>query len=133
MGVFIVELAILATVLLALAYPLMGFAGQKTQPELAESEISDLLYRKEAIYTALKDLEFDMRTGKIGKEDYEELKASLEAEAVSMISRIDDAAKGAPTVAKGEKPEKKKGKFCPECGSRLEKLSKFCPDCGQKL
>ena len=127
------ELAILAIVLLALAYPLIGSGALKTQPELAESELSDLLYRKDAAYIALKDLEFDMRTGKIGKEDYEEVKTSLEAEAVSLIAMIDAVGKTASGGAKAEKPEKKKGKFCPECGSRLEKPTKFCPDCGQKL
>jgi hypothetical protein len=133
MSVFIAELAILLIVLTALAYPLAGVAGLRAAPELAESELSDLLYRKESAYTALKDLEFDMRTGKIGKDDYEAIKASLEAEAISLLGLIDAAGRGAASSPKGEKEERKKGKFCQECGVKLEKPAKFCPECGHKL
>ncbi|MDH4184648.1 MAG: hypothetical protein OEV92_13985 [Nitrospinota bacterium] len=133
MALFLAEIIILAAVLAAIAYPLMGLAKAKTSPELLENEMSDLLYRKEAAYTALKDLEFDMRTGKIGSEDYVAMKSSLETEAITLLGLIDSLSKGVSSLSAKEKVEPKKGRFCPECGGKLEARHKFCPDCGSKL
>ncbi|MDH5637857.1 MAG: zinc ribbon domain-containing protein [Nitrospinota bacterium] len=133
MGIFIAEIAILLIVLAVVAFPLLGASAYQSAPELMENELSDLLYRKEAAYTALKDLEFDMRTGKIGQEDYDGMKRSLEAEAISLLGVIDSTAKGKAPTSGESKTEKKKGKFCPECGSRVEKTHKFCPECANKL
>ncbi|MDH5478411.1 MAG: zinc ribbon domain-containing protein [Nitrospinota bacterium] len=133
MGVFIAEIAVLLIVLGAVAYPLLGAAAPVSSPELIENDLSDLLYRKEALYTALKDLEFDMRTGKIDQEDYDVMKKSLEAEAIGILGMIDATAKGENPGSDEKKSEKKKGKFCPECGSKVEKSHKFCPECANKL
>ncbi|MDH5508923.1 MAG: zinc ribbon domain-containing protein [Nitrospinota bacterium] len=133
MGIFIAEIAILLIVLAVVAFPLLGNVAGQSAPELMENELSDLLYRKEAAYTALKDLDFDMRTGKIGQEDYDGMKRSLEAEAISLLGIIDSIAKGKATTAVDGKTDRKRGKFCPECGARVEKTHKFCPECANKL
>ena len=133
MGIFIAEVAILLIVLAVVAAPLLGNAASRSAPDLIENELSDLLYRKEAAYTALKDLEFDMRTGKISQEDYDGMKSGLEAEAITLLGLIDATTKGKTMAAGAGKQEKKKGRFCPECGARVEKTHKFCPECANKL
>lgn len=55
--------------------------------------LSELESRREALYGAIKELEFDYRMGKLSEADYEELDASYKLEAISLLKEI-DALKG---------------------------------------
>lgn len=55
----------------------------------AVSEERDLDSRREMALAALRDLEDDRATGKIGDADYEDLKARLSARAVEILQRIE--------------------------------------------
>ncbi|MGE5849590.1 MAG: hypothetical protein ACM362_05645 [Candidatus Methylomirabilota bacterium] len=50
---------------------------------------SDLLARKEAALSALKELEFDYRTRKLSEEDYQELRAVYRVEAAEVLKAMD--------------------------------------------
>jgi hypothetical protein len=50
---------------------------------------SDLLARKEAALSALKELEFDYRTRKLSEEDYQELRAVYRVEAAEALKAMD--------------------------------------------
>jgi hypothetical protein len=49
----------------------------------------ELLARREAALTAIKDLEFDYAVGKIEEEDFQILNAQLRAEAIEILKEID--------------------------------------------
>jgi hypothetical protein len=51
---------------------------------------ADLLARKEAAYSALKELEFDFRTRKLSPEDYEELRSIYRVEAAEILKAMDE-------------------------------------------
>ncbi len=53
-------------------------------------ESADLASRREMTLAALKDLEDDRATGKIGESDYEQLHAKLTARAVEIMKRLDE-------------------------------------------
>ncbi len=57
--------------------------------EVASSIPVDLLARKEAALSALKDLEFDYRTRKLSAEDYEDLRAIYRVEAAEVLKAMD--------------------------------------------
>jgi hypothetical protein len=57
--------------------------------EVAPAGPSDLLARKEAAYSALKELEFDYQTRKLSPEDYEELRAIYRVEAAEALKAMD--------------------------------------------
>lgn len=57
-------------------------------PEKGDDEIA-LDLAKERVLITLKDLEFDHEMGKISSEDYAQLKAHYEAEAVVVIEQLD--------------------------------------------
>lgn len=64
--------------------------GQQTDAlEVVPAGPSDLLARKEAAYSALKELEFDYRTRKLSPEDYEELRAVYRVEAAEVLKTMD--------------------------------------------
>lgn len=129
-----VELALLAAVLFFIAYPLMSRKAVAGGEEvLTESEMSDLLYRKEAAYIALKDLEFDHNTGKIDDEDYKAMKDRFEGEAISILKTIEDYKKGISPAGRTAESKAKDEKFCSNCGVKVKVMDKFCHSCGMRL
>ncbi|MBI5637223.1 MAG: zinc ribbon domain-containing protein [Nitrospinae bacterium] len=124
----IVEVLLALAVMAAIGYPLF------VKPSLAEGEVDEgderhkLLSAKEAAFVALKDLEFDYKTGKIDEADYAALKSRYEAEAVKVMKRLDNAPKEQPAARAGEK-----ARFCSDCGAKADAGDRFCASCGQPI
>ena len=95
---------------------------------------SDLIERKEAIYAAIKDIEFDYQMGKLSEEDFQELRQQYKDDAVKLLKKIDQKQKKA---VKGEAIRSKKNdataNFCWMCGTALVASDKFCANCGEKI
>ena len=53
-----------------------------------KSRLTYLEERKQVVYENLRDLNFDYKAGKYPPEDYESLRASLEAEAGEILAEI---------------------------------------------
>ena len=64
----------------------------------ANHELQDLQSRHDMALGALKDLEDDRSTGKIGDIDYGELKAKLTAEAVEIMKQLDAHIPDSPPI-----------------------------------
>lgn len=87
-----IELAIIILSLYYMGLPL--FRRQGYGSAVSESAERDgfhrLLVLKENAYATIKDIQFDFKTGKISEEDYKELMAKYEAEAVGILKKIED-------------------------------------------
>lgn len=132
----ITEIAILALTLLFIAYPLLNRrASQVVGGDVEESELTDLLYKKESAYIALKDLDFDHKMGKIDDTDYQEMKSRFEADAVALLGRIDDLTAGvsAKTARRGATPRDGDVRFCVKCGAKTGDDFNFCGKCGAAI
>ena len=93
----------IATVLLAalLAVSCVAFVARPflAEPEAADDRIASLtaaeqerlqlLERRDRALAALKELEFDHRTGKVGDADYEELVGPLRREAAETLRALE--------------------------------------------
>lgn len=92
----ILALAVVAFV----AYPLLR-ESQETDEEVGElsEEAEDLYRRKESTYSALKELEFDFKTGKLSKADFEELDAKYRGDALEILGAIDLYESGATATS----------------------------------
>src|SRR6266446_8347727 len=78
-------------------YPCEVYAG----PE--KTRLIYLRERKEAVYENLRDLNFELKAGKIPDADYQSMRASLEEEAAAIlaeIARLEDAAEATPTLSR---------------------------------
>ncbi len=141
---------IVLAVLSLIAYPLFRVrVGRKVVLDDTEDELGELVKRKEASYTALKELEFDYHTGKLSDEDYRELCDVYKSEALQAIRTLEegDAAARDSIEAEVENeirsrrrrlPGQSGGKgasqvLCPACGGDNEEGSSFCSDCGAPL
>ena len=94
-----------------------------------EDPTASLELRKNNAYAALKEAEFDRRTGKLSDEDYDKVVGRYKNQALEAIAAL-DARQGAaapPATTSG------KARFCAHCGTAIAGGSKFCAGCGAKL
>jgi sugar phosphate isomerase/epimerase len=87
---FLLVLVVLGAVVLVVAGPLR--AGERSSPaeEAADSDRAALEAAKEAKYREIRDAELDHRTGKLSGEDWRAIDASLRAEAIEILRRLDE-------------------------------------------
>ena len=110
----------------ALAFILIPLL-RRAKPEEAErleSPLVELRREKEGIYLAIREVEFDHRTGKVSDADHAALVALYRARAIEVLKRI-DALDGAPDDT-GPAPLPP----CEGCGAPLLPVHRFCTRCG---
>ncbi len=121
----------------------------------SDDEITEVDARKQAALRGLRDAEYDFRSGKLDRADYQVLKSDLARQALEAIEEESAASAatdpGTPTDA-AVKPAKSgapdadrdrleaeiarvrkgiaQGRTCPACGHLNVKQSHFCTGCG---
>ena len=139
----------------ALAFVIWPF-WEKRKKGVKDSTIADV-NRRESVLAALRDLDFDFKTGKVSEEDYQPLRAQLLAEAAQYIEsektedeklealiqarrktqKIECEHCGAPVEADQKFCSKcgsvAKTESCPSCGKKIRTDDAFCSSCGTKL
>jgi uncharacterized protein (UPF0212 family) len=84
--------------------------------------------RRAATLSALRDLDFDYKIGKVSDEDYASLRAQLVAEAAQYIRQQDEEDKKLEALIRARRALQ--GLKCERCGARVEAGNHFCPKCG---
>lgn len=113
-----------AAALSLILLPLLRPAAPVRVPEWDAPELEET--RKGQALIALKEIDFDLETGKLSESDHADLKRRFTAEAVAAMREGEGgvAAPAAPRVGT---------KVCPTCGPRPESDAIFCSTCGQVL
>lgn len=128
-GVLLIMVLLLGGIAFFISYPLLRRHPEAVGEEYyEETPMHVLLSRKNSVYTGIKDLEFDYKTGKISDEDYGELRSKLEGQAVDVLKAIDELEKGKEPAAR--KAGERARLFCTACGFQYEEDDRFCPSCG---
>ena len=70
--------------------------------DAAGLSVDELNIRRDAIYSALKDAEFDRETGKLAEEDYQMVRARYMAEAAQVLRQLDSLAPEAEAALDAE-------------------------------
>jgi len=81
-----------------------------------------------AVLSALRDLDFDYKIGKVSDEDYLPAHDQLLAEAARYIEQRDE--KEDQLEAMIQKRRTSKGENCAECGAHMDVGQRFCSKCG---
>jgi hypothetical protein len=93
----LVALLLAAGVAIFVAAPLVAPDAMLERRSRRLSDEDELLSARETALAALRELEDDRATGKVGIEDYDVAKASLTARYVAVVKRL-DAVEAARTV-----------------------------------
>jgi len=143
----LVKVLLAVAVVAFIGYPLLRdhLAGEEDL-ELPE-EAEELYRRKEATYSAIKELEFDYKTGKLSEQDFHELETRFKADALEILEAIDQlehpTAKGkagrrAVTDTAGVESKRRvsavlSADTCGSCGNVNPSGARFCAVCGDPL
>jgi rRNA maturation endonuclease Nob1 len=125
---------------LAIGYPFF-ISHPQPRNRAASAHNQQLLERKDHLYAAIKELEFDQDLGKISAGDYQSLRRQLEAEALSIIQQLDQMSGNAAHKAHIESQIliRRKAKSqaaaerCPQCQAARHPDDRFCPQCGARF
>ncbi len=139
----ILAIVIAVAALLIVAYPIL-VRGQTIRPATspAQEGLAELLARRDAVFQALRDLNFDRQVGKIAEEDFVIFEANLKETAAAVLQEIDrweamaDQALGAVIerqVAARRQALQQGERACPACGHAARPEDKFCAACGAAL
>jgi ribosomal protein L32 len=113
----------------------------------AETEVDRLLSRKAAVYSNLKDLEFEYKMGRLSDSDFRQLQAGYKNEAAGILQNLDqlnasenlddaiekDIALRKSRLHGSEARRAKDISRCPSCGAKIIPGKNFCADCGTRL
>jgi hypothetical protein len=116
-----------------------------------DETLKQLEVQKEGAYSAIRELEFDLKMGKLSSEDFEALKNQYTQEAVNYLKEIDKLQTNNPTnsslsaedieaeierevvVLSTKKRKKVDHMYCTQCGSKASRKARFCFSCGAEL
>jgi len=100
-----VTLAGILLSLAALLYIISPFITRTAAPLTdgpdRDSALRELYALRDVTYETLRDLEFDYHSGKIGEQDYNDLRNRFQGEAIDFVTRIESLEATAP---KGPRP-----------------------------
>ena len=88
---------------------------------------------RESVLYALRDLDFDYRTGKISEEDYQPLRAQLLVEAAQFMQKENKEQEQLEALIQSRRKSQSRQLSCPSCGNKIVLGDTFCSFCGTRL
>ena len=131
------------------AYPLFKQSNELDAAFVGANDpvLEGLVSQRDAMYSAIKDLESDHALGKLSDADYKSLRAKYEAKAVAILQELDHAVgskPGTPRVRDDDAVEREIARLrrgaaangalkCFKCGTPHATEDVFCAKCGASL
>lgn len=143
--------ALASGVVLFVLFPIFARASEVSQrPTAVAQERKSLSEKKDRLYEAIKDIDFEYQAGKLSDTDYKSVRTGFLAQAAEVIARLEEINEsdvgGAPAteekdsvaVERSEEPapestEVASGPSCPSCEQPNPAGAQFCMRCGSKM
>ncbi len=98
-----------------------------------DTPLGRLTLRKEVLLGNISDLDFEFAMGKLGEEDYREMREALKRQTLKIMEQIEVLLEtGTPSPSDTDGPVNASSK-CAGCGGSLPADARFCPHCGSPL
>lgn len=85
---------------------------------------------RQTVLSALRDLDFDFKTGKVSEEDYAPLRAQLLGEAAQCLEAEKREEEQLEALIQTRRKAKAENVTCEHCGTPMEASQRFCSKCG---
>ena len=97
----------------------------------AEREREYLAEKREVLYENLRDLHLEYRMGKLSDNDYQQVKATYQADMAALLAEMEGLPESSPALpADAQRAEAGR---CPRCGQDNPPENRFCGACGAEL
>lgn len=136
-------LLIAVGVMVYVGRPLFTQQGVVAAAARRKSRHAVLMEQRDALYAAIRELDFDHRMGKVDDEDYRRMRGDYTQQAVSLLKEVDRGngrSRAADDVEQEVASFRKKGgqgqaqaSSCPSCGAKVKPNDRFCARCGSKV
>lgn len=131
-GAILIGLAILLLSILFVVGPLQRKPRGRQAVSAGRGEHPDA--RRRMILTALRDLDFDYKIGKVIQEDHENLRNQLLSKAAKLMAESEAADQEIEAIIERRRQSPAKGAVhCPQCKGALSDGDLFCPSCGTAI
>ena len=134
-------------ILAAICTPLFRKEDTLESAIIEETEWDLLQRKKEVILGNIQDLDFEYKCGKLSEEDYQKIRAEMNAEAALVFQEVENLESSEDLdalirreISARKDRSKKSGAAtpattiaCPSCGSKNPTTNKFCAECGARL
>jgi len=109
----------------------------RSADSVEDERLRELYSKRDTAYSMLKELEFDYQSGILSEEDYRELGERYKRKAISILRNVNDLRKVSNVEEEIERQvlelHQRKGRVCPQCGTRCQESDRFCSRCGTSL
>lgn len=124
--------------------------------------LAELYHRRDAVYAAIKDLEFDLAANKVSQKDYKQFRTQLTTQAAEILKRVDHVSQASDDTLEAEVDallsrfetgegvgdealrervrleirdslRNEQQLFCPNCQNSVSPEDIFCSRCGTSL
>ncbi|HEY5730124.1 MAG TPA: zinc ribbon domain-containing protein [Anaerolineales bacterium] len=123
----LIGLMLLGTALVVVIRPFQQIQTTKSKHSTTATKGEERI----VVLSALRDLDFDYKTGKVSDEDYVPAREQLLMEAARYIGQRDEKEDQLETMIL--KRRTSKGENCAECGASMESGQQFCSKCGAQV
>ena len=129
----------------SIAYVVLPFRQNRRKTVTTSKGPTQQVGKREVVLAALRDLDFDFKTGKVSEEDYQPVRNQLMAEAAQDLEQEQKQAERLEVLIqsrrKAQHEDTKCGhcdapvmvgqRFCSKCGSAVN--HELCPSCGKNI
>jgi hypothetical protein len=117
----------------SVAYVILPFLRKPKKAASPLTHSAHLPGQREVVFSALRDLDFDFKTGKIGEEDYHPLREQLLVEAAQYMQEEKKSENRLEQMIRARRTAKQQGCGCPRCEAPVRTGQHFCSKCGFDL
>ena len=130
---------LLAVVIICVLAPLYGRA--RAGEDILAPDVTPAVHlgeQRKVIYENVEDLEFEYQAGKLSQEDYQRTRRDYMTEAGDLMAQELDLSSKSPAPrqvaeVRPPSPAASAARLCPLCGAPTSRKGKFCPECGTRL
>lgn len=117
----------------SLAFVSLPFRQKPRASPQARKAVGRSEGRRESVLSALRDLDFDFKTGKVSEEDYTPLRSKLMVEAAQFIEQEKEEEEKLEALIQTRRITQHKVVHCDHCGALIEAGQNFCTKCGSAV
>ena len=117
----------------SIAYVSLPFRQKRSKDTQPSSTHLQKEGQRQVILSALRDLDFDFRTGKVSEEDYKPLRAQLLVKAAEYVEQEKQGDEQLEALIQTRRAAQQPDPGCHHCGARIVAGQRFCSKCGSAV